>query len=86
MTDDDLIQKHINPSSTEFGYDRARLCEMGVPVWVVIAYDQSVDHNTADVARTYSVSEEAVEAARAYYRQHRCVFDAKIKLEAAAFH
>jgi hypothetical protein len=85
MPDDDLIARHIVPGSDRLEADDARLCEEGVPIWIVVAYDRTVQGDTARVAEPYHLSCEAVEAARPYYRRHRHVIDARIAYQSAIF-
>ncbi len=84
MSDDDLILRHISRFSGVSPAE-ARLCEEGVPVWVIVAYDAAVQHDTCAVADTYHVSPDAVRAARAFYRRHQALLDAKIAVASAAF-
>jgi hypothetical protein len=85
MTDDELITRHIDPASYRLAPDDARLCEEGVPVWIVIAFDEHVAGDTLHVAETYHVSCDAVRAARAFYRRHRQAIDARIAYQSAIF-
>jgi uncharacterized protein (DUF433 family) len=61
------------------GIQRARLVEYGVPVWALIGYmgREGID-DEAEVERTahdYNLPIEAVRAAIAFYREHRCAID-----------
>lgn len=74
----ELIARWIEPDPR--GSYRARLMESGVPVYAVVARlgapDEAPGDQVAAVARVYDVPGEAVEAALAYYRQHRFLIDA----------
>lgn len=59
--------------------------EQGVPVWLIVAYDQAQGGDTEAVAETYHVSTAAVDAARAYYRRHQALLDARMLLATQAF-
>jgi uncharacterized protein (DUF433 family) len=85
LPDDDLIERHIVCRQSWQGVDDVRMVESGTPVWLVIDYDQSHGNNTDCVAHAYGLTDEAVEAARAYYRRHRDVIDARILIETTAF-
>ncbi len=83
MTDEELIERFIT-------YDRrypqdARVNETGVPVWIVIDLDLFVDGDDQSIAREYGLSQESIDAARAYYRCRGEYIDAKRLLNAAAF-
>jgi uncharacterized protein (DUF433 family) len=82
---DDLIRRHIADSGPSRLPDEARLVEEGVPVWIIIGFDLATHGDTERVADTYRVSTEAVEAARAYYRQHHDLIDARLQRSAAYF-
>ena len=85
LDDDDLIERHIACRQSWQGFDDVRMKESGTPVWLVVDYDLSHDGDTECVAGAYELTIEAVEAARAYYRRHRAVIDARILIETAAF-
>jgi hypothetical protein len=83
--DNQLIERHIARRQSWQGLDEVRMLESGTPVWLVIDYDQTHGGDTARVARAYGLTPEAVEAARAYYREHKALIDARILIETAAF-
>ena len=83
MSDKELIERYIT-------YDRrypqdARVNETGVPVWIVIDLDLVSDGDDKKIAREYGLSQESLDAARAYYRYRGEYIDAKRLLNAAAF-
>jgi len=70
------------------GIQRARLVAYGVPVWPLIGYMADVD-DEAEIARTahdYRLPIEAIRAAVAFYREHRCAIDTLLgTLDAATY-
>jgi uncharacterized protein (DUF433 family) len=81
---DALIAKHVEPHPSRPGKAEWRLKERGVPVWVLIAFLAPDGANINQLAEDYDISLEAVEAARAYYTQHKAVIDARIEANRAA--
>ena len=77
--------RRIIPNPDKAGPDEALLEEEGVPVWVVVAYANSVNWNVDDVAETYGISPESVAAVRAYYDEHKGLIDCRIKVSQSAF-
>jgi hypothetical protein len=77
-----LIAKYIRQDPNNPGRHEAwaDFGASGAPVWHLIPYLRSAD--LAEVARSWSLPEEAVVAAIAYYRKHRDLFEAKFLLEA----
>lgn len=82
--DQDLITTHLEPHSYRAGLDEWRLKERGVPIWAIVGALTPAGDNAAQVAADYAVSPPAVEAARAYYRQHRALIDARLAANRAA--
>jgi uncharacterized protein (DUF433 family) len=80
LTDDELIERYIEPGSTR--RDRARVREQGVPVWALIGYLR-VSGDEAGVAHDYAISDEAMRAALAFFRRNREVIDARLTLNNA---
>lgn len=60
------------------GPGEARLREYGVHVWALAGYLQAVKGNIEEVAHDYDLPLVAVEAALAYYQQHKTAIDARI--------
>jgi uncharacterized protein (DUF433 family) len=81
--DAELIARYIELNPHKPGEANARLAEFGVAVWALVAYWQSVNRDTAQVARDYRLPVEAVEAALAYYRTHQTVIDARLAVNAS---
>ena len=57
---------------------RAWLRGSGVPVWALVGLWRTVDEDAATVADEYQLPLEAVEAALAYYRQHKPEIDGRL--------
>lgn len=81
-----LIERHIEPHSDprKSGEAWYRLREHGTPVWAIIGALLPDGSNVDAVAEDYSVSREAIEAARFYYLRHRSAIDALLTLNGAA--
>jgi uncharacterized protein (DUF433 family) len=78
MSDTDWISQYIDLNPYRPGLDEARLKEFGVPVWALIGYLPAVGGAVNRVAADYELPVEAVEAAIAYYHQHRSLIDARV--------
>jgi len=73
MSDERLIKQYITDVRTSDPLKRNEpvITRTGTPVWVVVAYCRSA--RNGDVSKTaadYSLEDEEVEAALAYYRRH----------------
>ena len=77
MTDQKLIAEHMVPDSQHPGIGDARVAGYGVHVWALVGHLETVDGDISRVARDYCLPIEVVEAALAYYRQHREIIDAR---------
>lgn len=73
---DKYIIRSVDPSE-------ARLRLSGTHVWAIIGYWRAVGGNVARVARDYRLPPEAVQAALAYYTQHKPVIDARLAANVA---
>lgn len=83
MDDDTLIAQYIVPDPHKPQVEEARVNEHGVSVWAIIGH---LDGEGGDIARTahdYGISAEAVKAARAYYRRHKCAIDTRLAANVA---
>jgi uncharacterized protein (DUF433 family) len=78
MTDDELIAKYVEPNPDGRGLDEARLKPSHVSVWAIVGYYEAYNGKIAEVAKGFDVPDEAVEAAMAYYRKHKCLIDNRI--------
>jgi hypothetical protein len=78
LTDDELIEKYVEPDLHTGSRARARLKAEagGVPVWALIAVLAKDGSNADQVIHDYQISPVALEAARAYYRRNREYIDA----------
>jgi uncharacterized protein (DUF433 family) len=61
----------------------ARLAEYGTHIWALIGHLPAAQNDPAQVARDYHIPAEAMEAALAYYHEHRAAIDAKLEADAA---
>ncbi len=77
---DALIARHIepHPDPVKEGHAWYRLKERGVPVYAIIGSMLPTFDNADDVADAFAVSREAVDAAIAYYRQHKATIDSRL--------
>lgn len=83
MNDHPISDQYIEPNPFRPGIADARLRGYGVSVWALVGYYEAVHHDLERVARDYRVPREAVEAALAYYQQHRDVIDARMEANAS---
>jgi uncharacterized protein (DUF433 family) len=75
-----LIDRYVERRPGQ-GFAEARLRDYGVDVWaLVMYYREAADSDPRVVASDYCLPREAVDAALAYYAQHRDVIDARILL------
>ncbi|MBX5444736.1 PqqD family peptide modification chaperone [Sphaerobacter sp.] len=73
-----LIARHIDPETTAFGPEYARLRDSGLAVWRLVAGMDPSGDSIEDLAEDYEVPEESVLAALYFYWQHRDAIDARI--------
>ncbi len=85
MTDDELIARYIVQDRHFSGPHHARLRDSLVPVVPIIKLLRCYNDDAAQVAPDFGVSVEAIEAAKAYYRRHRDVIDARILLDESIY-
>jgi uncharacterized protein (DUF433 family) len=78
--DQQLIDRLIEPHNRKRGYAESVIAGNGTSVWVVI-HDWLSDGDRQRVLSNWGLSEEALVAVIAYYRQHKYVIDARITLE-----
>ena len=79
MNTTERISQYIELDAHRPGLDEAHLKDSGVPVWALIGYLPAVGGVVERVAVDYDLPVEAVEAALAYYQQHRSIIDARIE-------
>jgi len=78
IAEEQLISRMIQTDPQHPGAEDARVAGTGVPVWALVAYLEAAHGDVQRVAEDYALPIEAVLAARAYYRQHRALIDARI--------
>lgn len=61
----------------------ARIRDTGVPVWALVGYLPAVGGDINRVAADYELPVEAVQAAVAYYQDHRTAIDVRLAQNAA---
>jgi uncharacterized protein (DUF433 family) len=83
MSNNDWITEYIELNPHRPGPDEALIKEYGVPVWAIIGYLPAVGDSASRVAADYDLPLAAVEAAIAYYHQHRSIIDARIAANSA---
>jgi uncharacterized protein (DUF433 family) len=81
----DLIERYIEQDPIEAGPMGARLRDYGVSVWALVIHYRAAEGNVGEVAREYDLPQEALEAAMAYYEEHKCAIDARIEQHYAYF-
>lgn len=81
-TDDELIALYLEPNPNRLGGANWRLKDHGVSVWAIVGYWKTVGEDIQKVAAAYVVPPEAVEAALAYYNQHRELIDDRLATNA----
>jgi uncharacterized protein (DUF433 family) len=83
VTDQELIDKHIEPNPYRPGAAEARVVEYAVPVWALVGHLEAVHGDIAQVAHDYRLPREVVEAALAYYRRYKTLIDARLEANAS---
>ena len=73
-----LIERWIEPHPWKRGVEEARLIDSKVSIWALMGYLRMVGGDVSAVAEGYNVPRDAVEAALAYYCQHRILIDARL--------
>lgn len=83
---DRLIAEHVARNPNRPGRDHARLAGTAFPVWAVVGYvaalspEAPLAERIERAAADYEVSPDAIAAAVAYYRRHKGLIDARIRL------
>ncbi len=83
MNNEDLIDTYIEANPNRPGVANARIRDFGVPVSALVGYLEAVHGDVTRVAEDYRLPREAVEAAVAYYRQHKPLIDARLEANAS---
>jgi uncharacterized protein (DUF433 family) len=81
-TDDELIERYVEPNPWQPGAEEARLVRLGVPVWALVAHLRALGNNAEQVVEDYDLPPEALQAALAYYRRHKAAIEARIAANA----
>ena len=79
MNEIELISRYIEPNPNKPWLSEAWLIDSSIPVWALIGALPAVDGDLTKLAASYDVPLEAVEAAMAFYRRHKCVIDARLE-------
>jgi uncharacterized protein (DUF433 family) len=85
VSDQELIDRYIEPDPYDPGPGRVRVRRYDVPVWLLVAHHQAVRGDADLVASAYDLPREAVDAAFAYYRRHQASIDFSIAEHDAGF-
>jgi uncharacterized protein (DUF433 family) len=82
LSDDELIERYIDPDWDRYAHGRAdaSLKGYGVRVWALVAQLRAIGGDLDELARDYELPREAVDAAMAFYRRNRKYIDARILL------
>lgn len=75
----------IELDSIHPGSAGARLAGYGVSVWALIGHFRLIGYDKVGLAKDFDLPPEAVDAALAYYDEHRDDIDARLRLHEAAF-
>ena len=78
----DLVTKWIRPHPRRRGVEEARLVKPQISVWALVGHLRTVGWDVNRTAEAYRIPPEAVEAALAYYEQHRTEIDARLAANA----
>jgi uncharacterized protein (DUF433 family) len=88
-TKDATLSALIEPDPFRPGEDRARIRSVNIPVWAIIGYLRALGptitaDSIAQTAQDFDITKRDVEAAVAYYVEHRESIDLRLKINAAA--
>lgn len=79
----ELIDRWIEQNPRKPWEAEARIVTTGTSVWALVGYMAAAENDLSRVAADYHLPEDAVEAALAYYRQHRQAIDCRLAENAA---
>lgn len=79
MQPNPLLAQYIEPNPHKPGLAEARLRDYGISVWALIGHLHTVKGDVMQVAADYDIPLAAVEAALAYYEQHKSLIDARLE-------
>ena len=74
-----LVARWIEPHPWKGSAAEARLKDSKIAVWAIIGQLRAEGRDVPRVAEDYEIPVEAVEAALAYYHQHRAVIDDRLR-------
>ncbi len=74
-TDDELIARYLEPNPYKLGKANYRLLESGMAMWVFAGRLEAANHDLAQIAWEYEISPAQIDAALAFYEQHRAAID-----------
>jgi|SRR5215217_167429 len=80
-----LIARYIEPDEVFSTPDRAWVADSSFHVATIIRRLQERDGEIEEIAEHYELPADAVHAVLAFYERHKDLFDARIRLEDAAF-
>lgn len=73
-----LIDRWIEFHPRKPGEAEARLREYAIPIWAIVG-DLPLSHgDVQELALAFEVPNDAIDAALAYYKEHRAAIDARI--------
>lgn len=72
------IARWIEPHPPKRSAAEARLKGSMISVWAMIGQLRATDRDVPRVAKDYNIPLEAVEAALAYYEEHRAIIDDRL--------
>jgi uncharacterized protein (DUF433 family) len=73
-----LIARWIEPHPWKHSLAEARLAGSKIAVWAIVGQLRAAGRDAQTVAADYAIPLEAVEAALAYYDEHRAVIDDRL--------
>lgn len=84
ISTEQLIAQYVEPNPFGRGGHDARLKESGVSIWILVNRLRT-GTSVHDLASEYCLTEQAVEAAHAYYQQYPDLIEARIRIYEAFF-
>lgn len=84
-SDQQLVERYVDLDFDRYAGGRAdaRLRDSGVSIWAIITFLRFYNYDRDKVAWHFDLSDEEVEAARAYYRLNKRYIDARIAINEA---
>ena len=74
-----LITRWIEPHAWKGSAAEARLKDSKIAVWAIVGQLRAEGRDVPRVAEDYGIPVEAVEAALAYYHEHRAIIDDRLR-------